>query len=254
VDTIARGFALAEAPVWDGSGLYFSSVIGGGVFRVEPGGRPVEVIARRKGVGGGALTGDGRLIVTGREVICGEDVVVAHEPGITGYNDCGTLADGSLIVGALRFHPMSGETPVPAELVRVAPDGSSTHQALPEITWPNGIACAPDGETFYVADYQAGVVWRDGVQRFCSSPKGEADGLAVDVEGGLWVALGSGAGVARFSSSGSLDFVLDVSATFVSSVCFGGEDLRDLYITTGDAVLRERVDVAGLPVPRARVV
>ena len=252
MEIVATGFALAEAPVWDGKGLYFSNVLGGGVYRVEPGGRPDQVIAKRRGVGGAALTAGGRLIVTGRDVVCRDDVVVGHEPGITGYNDCGTLADGTLLVGALRFHPMSGEPPVPADLVRVAPDGSITHQAL-ELTWPNGIACAPDGQTFYVADYSQGVVWRDGVQRFCESPRGEADGLAVDADGGVWVALGSGAGVARFASDGSLDFVLDVKTSFVSSVCFGGDDLRDLYITTGDAVLRERVAFAGFPVPPARV-
>ncbi len=42
-------------------------------------------------------------------------------------------------------------------------------------------------------------------------------------------------------------------ADFVSSLCFGGEDLRDLYVTARNAVLHGRCDVAGLPVPPARV-
>ena len=66
----------------------------------------------------------------------------------------------------------------------------------------------------------------------------------------------------RFGPDGGLDDVLDVPAGFVSSLCFGGEDMRDLYVTTADngghpdrrgTLFRTRVDVAGLPAPAARV-
>ena len=53
--------------------------------------------------------------------------------------------------------------------------------------------------------------------------------------------------VVRFTADGSLDRKLDVPAPFVSSLCFGGEDMRDVFITTGDGkLLRGRSDVAGL--------
>ena len=42
-------------------------------------------------------------------------------------------------------------------------------------------------------------------------------------------------------------------ADFVSSVCFGGEELRDLYVTSRSAVLRAPCEPAGLPVPPVRV-
>ena len=253
METVASGLALAEAPVWDGTGLYFSNVLGGGVYRVVPGGRPDVVIPKRRGVGGMALHADGRLIVTGRTVLAGDDVLVGHEPGVTGYNDVGTLADGTLLVGALRYNALGGEPAVPGILLRLAPGGAIEHAPLPDVPWPNGIACAPDGETFYVADYDAGVVWRNGTERFAESPSGDADGLVVDVEGAVLVALGAGAGIGRFLPDGTLDRVIDVPTTFVSSLCFGGDDLQDLYITTGDAVLHTRADVPGLPVPPARV-
>jgi sugar lactone lactonase YvrE len=142
---------------------------------------------------------------------------------------------------------------VPGELIRVAPGGDRIHVPLPDVTWPNGIAAAPDGETFYVADFDSGVIWRNGTQRWAASPSGDADGLAVDAAGAVLVATGSGAGVARFTPDGALDRIIDVKATFVSSLCFGGDDLQDLYITTGDAVLRTRADVPGLPVAPAQV-
>ena len=253
METVATGFALAEAPVWDGETLWFSNVLGGGVYRLGPTGRAEVVVPKRRGVGGMALHTSGQMVMTGRDVICGDRVVLGHEPGITGYNDCGTLADGTLLVGALLFHPFGGETPVPGEVVRLLPDGSHERIPLPDVKWPNGIACAPDGTTWYIADFDAGVVWRNGSERFCTTDSGDADGLAVDAEGAVLVATGAGAGIARYLPDGSLDRVIDVPAEFVSSLCFGGDDLRDLYVTTGNAVLRTRVDVPGLPVPRVNV-
>ena len=72
---------------------------------------------------------------------------------------------------------------------------------------------------------------------FAETPAGSADGLAVDTEGGVWVATGEAATVVRFTADGSLDRKLDVPGPFVSSLCFGGEDMRDVFITTGDGKL-----------------
>jgi sugar lactone lactonase YvrE len=60
--------------------------------------------------------------------------------------------------------------------------------------------------------------------------------------------------VVRFSPDGSLDRKLDVPASFVSSLCFGGDDMRDVYVTTGDGtLLRGRSDVPGLPLTPAAI-
>jgi sugar lactone lactonase YvrE len=88
-----------------------------------------------------------------------------------------------------------------------------------------------------------------------TSPSGGADGLAVDEAGALWVALGPSGTVGRFTPAGVLDAELDVPAAFVASLCFGGDDGRDLFVTTAQAadgtpgaVVRTRVDVAGTSV------
>ena len=87
---------------------------------------------------------------------------------------------------------------------------------------------------------------------FARSPAGSADGLAVDEQGGVWVATGEAGGLARFAPDGSLDRTVDVPAEFVSSLCFGGDDLRDVYVTTIGALFRGRSDVPGLPLTPAR--
>ncbi|MEX2557246.1 MAG: SMP-30/gluconolactonase/LRE family protein, partial [Actinomycetota bacterium] len=97
---------------------------------------------------------------------------------------------------------------------------------------------------------------------FASAPEGSTDGLAVDEAGGVWVALAQGGGVARFEPGGSLDRMLDVPASFVATMSFGGDDLRDLFIGTADntehpdrkgTLFRSRSDVPGLPLGPARV-
>jgi gluconolactonase len=253
VDTLARGFGLAEAPVWDGDALLFSDVLSGGVYQLVPGGRPELLVPKRRGVGGMALDIRGELVMSGRDVVVGDRVVLGHEPGVSGYNDLGTLADGTLLAGVLHFNPGAGEAPQPGSLARVGPDGAIERTPLPEIAWPNGIAAAPDGEHFYLADFTTGTVWRDAREPFVTTTSGNADGLAVDVEGAVLVALGAGAGVARYTADGSLDSVIELPGEFVSSVCFGGPHLTDLVVTTAGKVLRIHVDVPGLAVSRARI-
>ena len=75
------------------------------------------------------------------------------------------------------------------------------------------------------------------------------------MEGAVWIALGEGGGIARFRADGELDEVVDLPSNFVSSLSFGGADMRDVLITTADnevhpelggTLLRARSEVAGL--------
>jgi len=90
----------------------------------------------------------------------------------------------------------------------------------------------------------------DGFHRrvFARVPDGAPDGLAVDADGDVWVALGPGGGIARFTPDGELRERHDVpGAEFVSSVAFAGED--DLLVATAGALPRAcGVGVQGRPV------
>jgi sugar lactone lactonase YvrE len=198
---------------------------------------------------------DGGLVVSGRDVLHvrgGEQrMLLGGLDGVTGFNDLGTDVAGRLYVGALRFSPFGGEAPKPGQVWRIDGEGSAI-PVLEGIDWPNGIGFSADSATMYACDYAHGtVLTADGV--FARSPAGSADGLAVDESGGVWVAMGEGRAIARFNPDGSLDRTFDVPAEFVSSLCFGGDDMRDVYVTTVGALLHGRSDVPGLPVPPATV-
>jgi gluconolactonase len=93
-------------------------------------------------------------------------------------------------------------------------------------------------------------------------PGGLPDGLKVAADGSVWVADARGGRVAVFEADGAHRMDLPVPAPMVTSLCFGGADLRDLYVVTGSdggprdncgAVYRTRVDVRGLPLAPTRV-
>jgi sugar lactone lactonase YvrE len=265
VEPLATGYGLTEAPCDDGEGgVYFSDVLGGGVHRWSPGGGVETVLPKRRGIGGMCLHADGGLVVSGRDVVHvkdGESRPVFALDGVAGFNDIGTDSDGRVYAGALRFMPFAEEPPVPGEVWRIDGEGVAA-ELFGGIEWANGIGFSLDYATIYACDYASGEVLAhtltvsgEATERrvFARSPSGEADGLAVDAEGAVWVALGQGGSLARFLPDGSLDRELEVPASFVSSACFGGDDRRDLYITTVGSVFRARVEVPGSPVPRATV-
>lgn len=158
-----------------------------------------------------------------------------------------------------------------------------------DVTVSNGLAWSLDGRTLYWADTKAHLIHAfdfetsaGGLSRqrvFASfAPKqpgqdladygGRPDGAAVDAEGAYWVAMFEGARLLRLSPQGELLRELRLPVRCPTMPCFGGPDLRTLYITTGrenrpvdelareplaGCVLQLRVDVPGLPVNFARL-
>ena len=264
-----HGLLEAPRPAADGWILY-SDVLGGGVYRVSTSGdrEPETVLPKRRGIGGQLTHRDGGIVVTGRAVVHvdGErQRELLALDGVAGFNDLTTDSAGRVLAGALRFKPFAGEDPVPTEVWRIVAPGIA-EVAAEGIDWPNGIAVTPDDSAIYVSDTANGVVrvFESGKTTgaaFTTVSSGAVDGLALDEEGGLWVALGD-AGLARFDADGDLDGFVDIPSAFVSSLCFGGPDCRDVYITTADnpvdpakggTVFHARSEVAGVEVGPAAV-
>jgi sugar lactone lactonase YvrE len=152
-----------------------------------------------------------------------------------------------------------------------------------DITTSNGLAWSPDGRTMYWADTQAheirafdfdphdGSLSRGRVfAAFAPKPAGpdlagyggRPDGAAVDREGAYWIAMYEGQRLLRFAPDGTLLSEIALPVRCPTMPCFGGPDLRTLFVTTArekrpadelvaqplaGCVLSLRVDVPGLP-------
>ena len=259
---------LLEGPTWTGKGVAFSDVTLGGIWQVDEDLGAERLLDRRRGIGGMVALDGGGLAISGRDISLLRDGKLAtHYADDTacGFNDITADYDGNLLAGVLRYKPLQDEAPVPGELIRISPDGSAEVLAE-DILWPNGIVSRPGGSVLII-DYARGhvkMVRPDGsASIFFELPEGSPDGLALDADGGLWVAGGAAGNLTRVNPDGSIDKVLDVPANFVSSLCFAGPWLEEIYVTTADnlvepelggTVLITRTGTPGAALPLGKAV
>lgn len=166
-------------------------------------------------------------------------MVEADDP-TTRMNDGTCDPTGALWAGTMAYDATAPR----AALYRLGTDGAVT-TVLREVTVSNGIGWSPDGTRMYYADSPTGRVdvidvvdletgtlgSRRPFARF-EPTLGVPDGLAVDAEGAVWVAVFGGGQVRRYTPDGTLDRVVAVPVANVTACTFGGDDLATLYITT----------------------
>jgi D-xylonolactonase len=274
------GYGLVEGPVWHKDlGLLYSDVLGGGVYRLAKDGSVSAQVPKRRGIGGMALHADGGLVMGGRDCVVSDmdgsnmSAILpgADTPAGVGFNDLTTDQAGRVYVGCLGFNIFSGEEMKPGFLHMIDLDGS-VRTISDGIMLTNGMGFSPDGKTLYHSDARSDVVRAydvlpdgsvSGWKPLAEIADGETpDGLAVAADGSIWVALAHGSAVAVYEPDGTLRKRVPVPLPMVTSVCFGGDDLQDLYLVTGSrggpsercgTVFVMRADVAGLDLGLARV-
>ncbi|MFE1023410.1 SMP-30/gluconolactonase/LRE family protein [Streptomyces sp. NPDC058818] len=181
-------------------------------------------------------------------------------------NDAAVAPDGTLWAGTMRYD----EAPGGGSLSRVTGDGT-VEILLGDVAVSNGTGWSPDGRLMYYVDSPTRRIDVFDVSEDADSGTGEGritgrrrlatiedgagfpDGLCVDAEGCVWVALWDGGAVRRYTPSGDLDRVIPLPVPRVTACAFGGPGLTDLYITTARVGLTAPHPLAGsvLVVPGA---
>ena len=169
----------------------------------------------------------------------------ADDPTIR-LNDGKVAPDGRLVVGSM----VEDQATRRGRLWSVGADGEAV-ALLDRVAVSNGLAWSADGGTFFYIDTPSRKVRRwpwtgdgplDGegeVVVRVPNDVGFPDGMAIDDEGCLWVAIWGGSAVHRYTPEGDLDTVVEVPTARVSSCAFAGPGLTTLVITTAS------VDLAG---------
>ena len=284
---VAAASLLGESPVWHPGerALYYCDIAGHRLQRFDPQSGELRHWEFATDVACLAPRMNGTLLLAMRDGLwcfdpsSGARQGVAeppYDPDRERFNDGKCDPQGRFWVGTI-YEP---RTPALASL-HCFEDGALTRRAA-GFTGLNGLAWSPNGRTMhwsdttshtiYAADFDpaSGTLSRQRV--FARFPhKGQApgtyggrpDGAAMDTEGCLWVAMFEGQRLLRLSPAGEVVRVVDLPVRCPTMPCFGGTDLRTLYITSArvnrpEAELLEQawagcvlaldVDVAGLPV------
>ncbi len=284
---------LGESPFWhpDEGALYWCDIPGQQLHRWHSGSGAHQAWSFDVEPGCCAPVPGGTLIVAFRDGLFRFDPASGgrhrlapppYDPGSERFNDGKADPQGRFWAGS-----MSEERGVPkAALYRWGPGGLK--RMAGDISTSNGLAFSPDGRTLYWADTPTHRVMAyefDPVQGTMGAarvfaefaPKqpgqdlaqygGRPDGAAVDVEGAYWCAMYEGQRLVRLAADGRVLQSVALPVRCPTMPCFGGPDLRTLYVTTASkgrpaeelaaqplagCVLHTRVDVPGLPVNFAR--
>jgi sugar lactone lactonase YvrE len=234
-----------EGPVWSPSwgGLRWVDMLAGDVLSLADDGtvsrRHVADVAAalRPRRNGGAVLGVERgFALEDADGTLTTLPPVWSDPGIR-MNEGGCDPDGRFWCGSMAYDHRPGA----GSLYRLDPDGTVT-VAFGGVTISNGLDWSPDGSVAYyddtpthqvaVFDYSsdAGLTGRRTFVQLADDEN--PDGLTVDAEGGVWVALFGAGVVRRYTADGRLDGVVEVPAAQVTACTFGGPALDRLYITT----------------------
>jgi sugar lactone lactonase YvrE len=275
---------LGECPVWaaDEQALYWVDIRGQALHRFDPATGDDRSWPVPQRCGSFALRERGGAVLAladglySFDFATGETAPLAapdHQPPGTRFNDGKASPDGRFFAGTMDEATLS--QPV-AALYRLDPDGS-LHTVVDGLIVSNGLAWSADGTTMFHSDSKGQVVWTydyDATsgsvtnQRVLARPTeeiGRPDGAAVDVEGYYWSA-GISAGVLnRWAPDGTLERSIPLPVSNPTCPCFGGPDLKTIFVTSlrhdlpddvlaakpaSGGIVALQVDVAGVPVAR----
>lgn len=274
---------MGETPIWvsEEQAVYWVDTVTHAIFRYDPATQqstsfqptlPVRALCRRA-TGGWVVITDVGLAFWNQQTNTCEFIVnpYADKPDVQ-LNDGMIDRQGRLVTGSFNHTTLTAPD---GELYRLDPD-LSLHKLDTQLVLSNGIGVSPDSQTLYVAemfaqkitayDYDAATGTVSNRRLFVEIPveHGMPDGVTVDSEGDVWAAHWNGWRVTRYDPSGKLERTLMLPVKIPTCIGFGGEDMKDLYITSawysltdqerkaqpwaGD-LLRIRTDVQGLAEP-----
>ncbi|MBL3669963.1 SMP-30/gluconolactonase/LRE family protein [Streptomyces sp. M2CJ-2] len=238
---------LGEGPTWDPATgrLLWIDILNSRIHTYDPATGRRTLRRTEQHVGAVKPRAGGGLVLNLRDgigLLDPDDTFrwLRHEPvpGRRG-NDAAVAPDGTLWAGTMRYDETAGG----GTLSRVTGDGTA-EVVLDDVTVSNGTGWSPDGRLMYYVDTPTRRIDVLDVDAASGSVTGRRplaaiedgagfpDGLTVDAEGCVWVALWDGAAVRRYTPSGALDRVVELPVPRVTACAFGGPGLSDLYVTT----------------------
>ena len=242
---------LGEGPVWDPDRalLWWVDILPGHVHAIDPATGARTWFEAGDPVGAVGLTRGGGLVlalVDGFALADRDGQRLTRLPGFSidrtavRFNDRKPDPWGNFCAGTMAWDETGNP---PGSLYRLSPDGSVT-ELFGDVGLSNGLDWTDDRRLFYYADSNSGRVDLFDTdpdtgalatrRPFVTVPEADGipDGLTLDAEGCVWLAVWGSSELRRYTPDGRLDTVVRLPARQVTSAAFGGPDLGTLYITT----------------------
>ncbi|MDQ6674309.1 MAG: SMP-30/gluconolactonase/LRE family protein [Chloroflexota bacterium] len=242
--------SVGEGPVWDErtGTLVWVDIMNNSVHVYNPASGTDRAVDVGQPVGAAALRENGGLVLALRDGFAVMDADLGNLRWVTRVeddvptnrmNDGKCDAAGRFWAGTMAFDV----TPGMAALYRLDPD-YRVSRVVSDVTLSNGLDWSPDNRHMYYIDsvtqrvdafdfdLERGALGERRTLIPVSKELGLPDGMTVDAEGGVWVALHGTGAVYRYTPDGHLDRVVRIPARQVTCCAFGGPDYRDLYITS----------------------
>ncbi len=130
----------------------------------------------------------------------------------------------------------------------LAPDHKTITRVIGDLDTPNGIVGTTDGKSLFVADIRGNKTWKYSINKdgslgnkklFCEMG---SDGMTIDVMGNIYL---TGTGVTIFDTNGTFIGTIPVPENWTANVCFGGKDMKNLFITASKSIYRIRTLIKG---------
>lgn len=263
---------IGENPIWHAveKALYWCDIPAGRIFRFLPEQGKHELFYHGDLEGGFTVQTDGSLLLfmaggavkilrAGKLVTVLDEIADERD---SRFNDVIADPEGRVFCGTMATDER------PGRLYRL--DTSSKLTLLLEsIGCSNGLGFTPDlnplyytdsfARTIYIFDNDrnSGAISNQRVLVQFPEKDGLPDGLPVDSMGYIWSARWDGSSIARYTPDGNLDRRIVLPAKKITSLVFGGEDLKDIYITSAGeeekpaggagALFRLRQEIRGTP-------
>ena len=246
---ILDGLVFPEGPRWYEGRLWFSDMHAHEVVAVTPEGERETIVNVRNQPSGLGFLPDGRLLIvsmTDRKLLRLDpdglyEVADISEHAPYHCNDMVVDAEGNAYIGNFGFDITDGSPPRATTMVLVDTDGNASVVA-DELQFPNGTVITPDGKTLIVGEswgqrltafdveddgsLSNQRVWADLAQNGTGPP----DGICLDEEGCIWVAVPTSPGaIVRVAEGGEVKERIDVDDMGVYACMLGGEGRKTLF-------------------------
>jgi sugar lactone lactonase YvrE len=262
---------LGEGPAWDartGEVLWVDIMgrslhrfhLGRGTLRTIGTPSPIGAVVPRRNAGSGWLAAleDGPAYIADNGTVEPLGTFAEADGGAepsrpTRANDAKCDPRGRFWVGTMAYDFSAGA----GALYRLDPSERVARRVLSDVTISNGLGWSADGRTMYFIDTPTqrvdaldyhpdeGTIANRRTLVEVPEAAGSPDGMTVDADGCLWVALWRGSAVHRYTPAGRLDRVVELPCAQVTSCTFAGPALDRLVVTTAWIGLQEPEPLAG---------